>query len=49
LFLKYFCDTAPFIAYIGRLDERERSVLCPQPLSNVSTVNKAKKDELLNM
>jgi len=41
LFLEYSCDTAPFIPYIGRLEEPERNVLGPEPLGNVSTVSKA--------
>ena len=47
LFLEYSCDTAPFIPYIGRLEEPERNVLGPEPIGNVSTVSKAKKDDLL--
>lgn len=49
LFLKYSCNTAPFIPYIGRLEEPERNILGPEPIGNMSTVSKAKKDDLLYM
>jgi len=49
LFLKYSCDTEPFVPYIGRVDEVERNLLGPATLDHMSSVTQAKKDDLLYM